>query len=168
VSIELDSMANVVSVDSVSSGLRYGEIVFVSGTSAINSFPLDLGATKNNPPDSGSAVSQPGFGYRKNGKIIVNGDQVGLTESVLAPGDVVMVAINLTSLKAWIGRNGTWVNSGDPVAGTGQVMAITAGTWYLGASAYQPGTTEELTATLRTQASQFTQSIPNGFSAWYP
>jgi hypothetical protein len=163
---ELTNGANVVSVVGHASGLWYGEIVFVSGVMADTFLPCDLGCGTSVPPTTGSACTQPGFGYRKNGKIMYNGNQIGSAETALSDGDVVMIAINLTSGKGWVGRNGTWILSGDPAAGTNETTTIGAGTWYLGASLYSPGTTEQLTATLRVSAAQFSYSIPSGFSAW--
>lgn len=164
--LELTDSANVVTVVGHASGLWYGEILLTSATAASSLYPCDLGCGTAHPPSSGAACSQPGFGYRKNGKIILNGDQIGATETALADGDIVMIAINLTTLKAWLGRNGTWILSGNPAAGTNETTTILAGTWYLGASIYQPGTTEQMTATVRTGAAQFTYSVPAGFTAW--
>lgn len=40
--------------------------------------------------------------------------------SGFATGDILMFAYNATSGRLWLGKNGTWFNSGDPAAGTGQ------------------------------------------------
>lgn len=166
--LELTDISNVVTVDGHSSGLWYAEIVLDAATLASGGgvYPADLGCGTQHPPSSGAACSQPGFGYRKDGKIIKNGDQIGSTETALSNGDRVNIAINLTSGKAWLGRNGTWILSGDPAAGTNETTTIGAGTWYLGASIYANGTTENFKASVRTQNSQFTDTVPTGFTSW--
>jgi len=40
--------------------------------------------------------------------------------SFFVAGDVLMFAFNVATGKLWIGLNGTWFNSGDPAAGTGE------------------------------------------------
>ena len=42
--------------------------------------------------------------------------------------DVLMFAIDLDNKKFWYGKNGTWDNSGDPAAGTGQMYSNWTGT----------------------------------------
>jgi hypothetical protein len=42
----------------------------------------------------------------------------------IANGDLIMIALDLVSGKLYLGKNGTWFNSGNPAAGTG---AITSG-----------------------------------------
>ena len=40
-------------------------------------------------------------------------------------GDIIMVAVDVDSGKMYMGVNGTWFNSSDPAAGTGEVMTMT-------------------------------------------
>jgi hypothetical protein len=47
----------------------------------------------------------------------------------LAAGDVLMFAADGATGEVWIGANGSWYNSGDPLAGTGEVATI-SGTLY--------------------------------------
>jgi len=52
-----------------------------------------------------------------------------------ANGDILMLAVDITAGKAWLGRNGTWLTNtggvGNPAAGTNQSYHWTpAGTWY--------------------------------------
>jgi len=42
-----------------------------------------------------------------------------------ADNDIVMFALDCDNRKWWLGRNGTWINSGDPAAGTGQQLSWT-------------------------------------------
>jgi hypothetical protein len=47
-----------------------------------------------------------------------------------ASGDVVNIAVDFTAGKIWIGKNGTWYNSGDPGAGTNATSTFTAPAGY--------------------------------------
>jgi len=40
-----------------------------------------------------------------------------------ATGDIVMFALDMTDKKMYVGKNGTWFNSGNPSAGTGQIFS---------------------------------------------
>jgi hypothetical protein len=82
-----------------------------------------------------------------------------------------MFAVNGTNGKVWLGKVGTgWYNSGDPAAGTGQTTTLATGLFHIGAGIELPGGPPAGGAqfSLRTQSSQFTGTIPSGFSAWYP
>ena len=83
------------------------------------------------PPSSGGSY-YPGastgpansVGYRSNdGDIYVGGSAVvaGATPSA---GDIIMFAFDAATGELWVGRNGTWLNSGDPAAGTGEVTTV--------------------------------------------
>ena len=56
--------------------------------------------------------------------IYANASQVVTGLTSLSNGDVIMCAVS--DNKVYLGRNGTWANSGDPVAGTGSVLTATA------------------------------------------
>jgi len=60
-----------------------------------------------------------GFVYLNGGSASTN---IGGTVST---GDIVMMAYDPTARKWWVGVNGTWRNSGDPAAGTGQIYQHT-------------------------------------------
>ena len=47
--------------------------------------------------------------------------------SSYASGDIVNFAIDFDNGKFWVGKNGTWYNSGDPAAGTNATSTFTAG-----------------------------------------
>lgn len=77
------------------------------------------------------------------------------------PNDKIMLAVDMDSQKLWLGRNGSWYNSGDPAAGTG--------TWIHGFSlrAYRPfGLFENVTAAVRGafKASDLSYGVPTGFA----
>lgn len=47
--------------------------------------------------------------------------------SAIVAKDVVMIAIDLDNGKVWMGKNGTWFNSGNPVAGTNEAYSSISG-----------------------------------------
>ena len=49
------------------------------------------------------------------------------TYTGISAGEIGMIAWDCDTGKVWMGRQGTWFNSGDPAAGTGQVATLTAG-----------------------------------------
>jgi hypothetical protein len=53
--------------------------------------------------------------------IYQNGATTGISTGVWVANDVVMIAYD--NGKLWMGRNGTWANSGNPAAGTGEVAS---------------------------------------------
>ena len=60
-------------------------------------------------------------------KVDVNGSRVYTDGSVnLVANDVIQFAYDKSTGKLWIGLNGIWYNSGNPVAGTGTVATLTA------------------------------------------
>jgi hypothetical protein len=83
------------------------------------------------PPSSGGSYYPGGglgpansVGYRSNdGDVYVGGVAVvaGATPSA---GDIIMFAFDAATGELWVGRNGTWLNSGDPAAGTGEVTTV--------------------------------------------
>lgn len=141
-----------------SSGKHYLEfLVHNIGTSAefglaLSTFPLNSSANTNN----GALGIQSGWA------VYYNSTSVGTLPN-LANGNVVMVALDSSNGKIWIGRNGTW--QGDPAAGTGQLVTAAA---FAGALVYPSINTGwyGFSATLRTTAASFSYSIPTGFVSW--
>jgi hypothetical protein len=61
-----------------------------------------------------------------------NGSQVyDETDFTSASGDVFMFAVDMDNLKFYMGRNGTYFNSGNPTAGTGNLTTLDAGVSYM-------------------------------------
>jgi hypothetical protein len=57
--------------------------------------------------------------------------------SALATGDVVMFAFDATAKKMWVGKNGTWFNSGNPVtAANPYPYTITGSTFFPAVNCY--------------------------------
>lgn len=61
-----------------------------------------------------------------SGYIWLNGGNASANiGGTVSTGDIVMMAYDPTARKWWVGVNGTWRNSGDPAAGTGQIYQHT-------------------------------------------
>jgi hypothetical protein len=81
--------------------------------------------------------------------------------SPYSTGDTIMIALDMNAGKIWFGKNGSWLQSGDPVAGTNPAYSDLSGTLYAGAAA-RVGTTE---FTANFGASAFKYAVPTGFHA---
>jgi hypothetical protein len=78
-------------------------------------------------------------------------------------GDNVGIAVDMATGKIWWRKNGTWQNSGDPAAGTGEAYSSVSGTVSLRASSVENANAVKFT--LKTLPSELAYSIPSGFSA---
>lgn len=91
----------------------------------------------------------------------------GASGYVYALGDRIGIAFDASTRKIWFRKNGVW--NGDPAAGTGEAGTVGSGTFYPGVDIYTcGGGTRSATANLYPQSSDFTGSIPSGFSAYAP
>jgi hypothetical protein len=80
----------------------------------------------------------------------------------LPVGTIVGIAFDADSGKIWFSTNGTWLNSGNPAAGTGAVYSsIPAGTYFFGGYAYS--TSDQLDFNFGQRA--FAYTAPSGFKA---
>lgn len=61
-------------------------------------------------------------GNVSNGQAYHNGITTN-TGVTYAPGDVAMVAFDMATGRIWFGKNGTWLNSGNPAAGTSPIYS---------------------------------------------
>lgn len=103
-----------------SSGKWYWESTFTSNANA--------GRSGVQPTTAGAAgVSTTGYGLdHTNGQKIINGTSSAYG-SAISNNDVVMYALDLDAGKVWIGKNGTWFNSGNPAAGTNELSSGLSG-----------------------------------------
>nr|BAR20349.1 spry domain protein [uncultured Mediterranean phage uvMED] len=97
--------------DSIVSTLGSGADVRFSGDTSAYAYMNESGVRHNGSTISGSASTHPTF----------------------AEGDFIMVAMDLDNNKLYFGKNGTWLDSGNPASGasgTGAVATISAtATW---------------------------------------
>ena len=80
-------------------------------------------------------------------------------------GDIVGMAIDRTTGEGWIAVNGTWVNSGDPAAGTGPVFVVVPASARVALSA-RVRNSKTGDVTRRTKNSEFSYSVPSGFKGY--
>lgn len=86
------------------------------------------------------------------------------TGTSYANGDRLMLAWQRSSGKLFVGKNGTWMNSGNPAAGTGALFSGLTGDGWLPFVGGDNGTGNH-TFTANFGASAFTYSVPSGYAA---
>jgi hypothetical protein len=68
---------------------------------------------------------------RDNGQAFQNNTSTSYTGAAgFSAGDVAMVAFDADAKKMWVGKNGTWYNSGAPASGTGNIPLTITGTTF--------------------------------------
>jgi hypothetical protein len=88
-------------------------------------------------------------------------------ESLLDVGEVWQLAIDFTDGKIWLGKDNTWLGSGDPAAGSNPAVNFTpatVGALFPGVSQF--GVTEGGKVRIAATTSQQTYTPPSGFTAW--
>jgi hypothetical protein len=103
----------------VSSGKWYFEGTFTGSTgSAGNNMIGVMTTTTSTLSDAyGGSTTRS---YQANGNL--QGDNSTGTVSSATSGDVIMIAFDVDAGQLWVGKNGTWMNSGVPASGTGNVF----------------------------------------------
>ena len=56
-----------------------------------------------------------------------NGSTETVNSTACSNGDILMVAVDADNTKIYYGRNGTWMNSGDPAGGSGELKNFSSG-----------------------------------------
>lgn len=137
------------------SGKAYAEWTGVNATGTPTCPDVGFGnsgAPNNNYIGAGTSS----IGYSRDGSIIFGGSTI-LTVATWTDGDVVMGAYDAASGKFWVGKNGTWLNSGNPAAGTGNVGTGPTGTIFMLGSAFSSGQGMAI-------QTAYTYAAPSGFS----
>lgn len=151
----IGSFRSVRATISKSSGKHYFEILNINpSTCVFGYFPGSAGLTIYPGDQDGQGFD--GTRYYPTG-------QVGTTYTSITSGDRLMFAYDLDNGRAFIGKNGSWLNSGDPVGGTGSIFPSISGAIFPAIAV-----TTSRTATANFGASAFTYSPPSGYNAgWY-
>ena len=141
------------------SGKYYAEFT-VNGTAS--GYPV-IGILANN--DSAIAANQnpdTGVSYFQGGNVGLNGNTTVATLTALSTGDIVGVAYDAATRKVWFSLNGTFLNSGDPAAGTNQITTL-----HVNSSGYSWGCAPYSTATVTLNAGQrsFSYTPPTDYVA---
>jgi hypothetical protein len=122
-----------------SSGKWYAEAANVTYSGSGNSCMLGFTSSNQSISTSGFAGTlTPWIGvdasvFNNSIRLSWNGVSGGTAHNTVlfasyASGDVINFAIDFGAGKFWVGKNGTWYNSGDPAAGTNPTSTFTAGT----------------------------------------
>jgi len=120
---------NTISTLGVSSGKYYWETKYK--TAASNSNPTIGIATLENHIGNVNNTNESGYAIvRFDGEVYVDGTNTlsSYWSSNPTAGDIIMHALDMDNGKFYLGINGTWQNSADPVAGTGALTSNRSGT----------------------------------------
>jgi hypothetical protein len=98
---------------------------------------------------------------RDNGQAFQNNTSTSYTGAAgFSAGDVAMVAFDADAKKMWVGKNGTWYNSGAPASGTGNIpLTITGTTFFPAFNTYGDSWSVNF------GARSFAYTAPSGFKA---
>jgi hypothetical protein len=103
-----------------------------------------------------------GWGYRNSGKILHNNSEASYGNS-FTTGDIIGVALDMSTGKIWFAKNNVWQSSGDPAAGTNEAYSgITGSVAPMVTCRYGSGSNvDKLTA--RFSSAGFSYTPPTGF-----
>ena len=145
----------------MSNGKYYMEWIIVSqGTAGRTGAAL----IKSNSPLSGAAGSDTySWVNHGDGYAYFNNNLTALSTGSISTGtDIVMYAFDADSGKLWMGKNGTWDNSGNPATGANPIYSgLTNGPYFFGGWAYN--TSDIVTFNFGQRA--FAYTPPTGFLA---
>ncbi len=163
--------ASIRGTTSFSSGKKYVEFKFVSGSSVGGNLGIGLADATFVPTSylSSSGNSVGFFGNSTAGATPGFTTQYSISSAPVV-GDVWAEAIDFTGGKFWIARNNVWQNTSDPVAGTFPILTIASpalGLSYFPALTISASSGANTTVwTLQPTAASQTYTPPSGFSAW--
>jgi hypothetical protein len=142
------------------SGKWYAEFTIASVTNGENIMVGFSPPTLSLATYLGAGVNS--IGFQGNGNIWTNGSSAA-GGTTFAANDVIQIAVDRASGKAWLGKNGTWVSSGNPAAGTNQTTSSvsTTGELFFGVSIYTAGNGVNCNFGQRA----FAYTAPSGFKA---
>jgi hypothetical protein len=86
---------------------------------------VGVAASIANPGEDWIGEQAYTVGYLADGRVFQSGSSTSY--SSYAAGDVIGAAFDVATGKVWFHKNGVYLNSGDPAAGTGQVKTISGG-----------------------------------------
>lgn len=145
-------------------GKFYAECDFISGTKFGTNIPPAFGLSATNAVGTDSNIGTGTQIYVMAGAAGYS----GAARAVCGVGDNIGIAVDMTNSRAWLRRNGVWVNGGDPALDTlpDFTSAIAAGSYRLIATGNQAGVANTYVWFARFGASQFLYPMPAGFTPW--
>lgn len=152
-------------VKGVSTGKFYFE-VNLTGSTSLN---VLIGIAKSAAvlTSGGPGVDVNGWGYySSDGRGYTNGSPNGVAVTYTA-SDVIGIGFDATNGKLFFSKNNTWINSGDPVAGTNAAFTgLTSGPYYPSVGDGTSGVVTNICATNFGHA-PFAGTLPAGYTPWY-
>ena len=142
------------------SGKWYCEIDFVSGGGAGGGLRIGVINEKNIAIDLGSTANS--WAYLADGRVYHNASapSYGVSSS---PGDTLMMALDIDAGKLWYGKNGTWMSSGNPGAGSNPSQTFDQNQKMSFSAQSGSGTVQVINANFGSKA--WTYNAPSGFKA---
>jgi hypothetical protein len=143
----------------IPSGKWYAEVtVNVASSSAT------MGLAVYGQSAVGTVNGTPSRGYYHTGQKYSNGTLATYGNS-FTNGDVIGIAVDVSSGKIWFSKNGTWQASGDPAAGTNAAYTdlSTTETWFLTVQTGSSGTAPSCSWNFGQRP--FAYTAPSGFKA---
>lgn len=148
---------------SKNTGMFYMEIVSGSTTSNATFSIGVCDSTQNLASGIGITVgNNAAISIASTGNVLRGGSSQGSAMSSWINGDVIQIAVNIGAGKFYVRKNnGSWGNSGNPVAGTGGYSFTP------GAATFPAGSVVNLTSqTARFSSSSWTGVAPAGYGEW--
>jgi hypothetical protein len=117
-------------------GKWYWEVKYITQSSGNNDFSIGICGSEANLNVGGSGDILEGanpnvmwLNRASNSSVRKNSSDVttGLTDANI--GDIIMLAVDMDNLKFFVGINGTWLNSANPVTGANAPSTIDANTY---------------------------------------
>ena len=142
------------------SGKWYCEMKFVSGGGAGGGLRIGVINENNIAKDLGSTADS--WAYLADGRKYHNGSAPSYGVSS-APGDTLMMCLDIDAGKLWFGKNGSWMASGNPAAGSSPSFTFTAGQKMSFSAQSGSGTVQVITTNWGQR--EWLYNAPSGFKA---
>lgn len=156
------SYQGIRSTVAMTTGKWYCEGVITASGSLANSRTGAALYTAADVQSTYGGVSATSWAYFSSGLALNNNVSTTLTSGSLALNDVFQIAFDADAGKLWFGKNGTWLNSGDPATGANAIYSsLAAGTYFIGGWAYN--TADKTVMNFGQRA--FSYTPPTGFKA---
>lgn len=136
-------------MDVVATGANAPKVAIAGGSVSLSNSLGYGGAGPFASIQSSGAFTYNNGSYKSSGVTFANGDRCN-------------VAVDLGANKIWFGKNGTYILSGNPAAGTNATWAISAATAFFPASFVN--STSQVTAHFA--SGSWVDAAPSGFGAW--
>ena len=121
------------------SGKWYWEIKQITTVDASNPIQYGVADTEDSPPTHSSLnnalIAYSDNAVQKSIKKFAAGTESTVTSTMgsftsISANDIINFAFDADTAKLWVGINGTWLNSGDPAAGSNEVASTNAGNFF--------------------------------------